>query len=337
MTDRMKIKKIAIVRLGKIGDLIVTNFAIRKIRTSFPNADILLVTLPINRELLKYSTDVNQIRFFHRGIDLVRLILLLRKNRSDLLLDFNDSPSSTSKLLAQYGRARVRVGFAFETNRRYLTIPVECPSKERSHITERLRKIPESIGLSFEDYEIRPSLAIGETELDQVKLHLTRENPSRFPLVVINLSAGDRSRYWQVEKWSKLLSGIRGVERDVKLLVLFSLPDENMARKLVALHPEESLIWPAHSGFQHFAAYISQASLLISPDTSAIHVACACRVPVLGLYPAVEWNYQSWRPIGTAHQIVRPREGVVQDIRYEDVIEAYFKLRGVLSEGRQGQ
>ena len=175
--DAEAVKKIVLVRIGKTGDLIVSNFAIRKLRGAFPRARILLVTLPRNRELLQYSTDFDQARFFHKGLDLLNLILMLRNFKADLLLDFNDNPSTTSTLITRYGGAKIKVGFEFEKSRRFLTIPVTCPPRETSHITERLRKIPEAIGLSFDDDEIHPSMTIGERELDEVKKHLASVNP----------------------------------------------------------------------------------------------------------------------------------------------------------------
>jgi ADP-heptose:LPS heptosyltransferase len=78
--------------------------------------------------------------------------------------------------------------------------------------------------------------------------------------------------------------------------------------------------------FHQYASFIAQSDLLISPDTSAIHIADAFRVPVLGLYPAVEWNYRSWQPVATASVAVRPLSGDVGDIDVRQVMEAYHVL-----------
>ena len=95
---------------------------------------------------------------------------------------------------------------------------------------------------------------------------------------------------------------------------------------------ERILFFPAHTSFHHFVAYISCADILISPDTSAIHIACAFRIPLVGLYPAVEWNFQRWRPVGTLSETVRPKDGLVPDIQAEEVIDAYTKLRNQMEQ-----
>lgn len=318
------LRKIALIRIGKIGDLIVTNFAIRKMRLAFPHAHILLVTLPINMELMKYSKDVDEVCYFHKGADLLRVILRLRKFRADLLMDFNDNRSSTSTAILRFGGARVKVGFMFG-NEQWLTLPVICPPEESMHISQRLRMLPEAIKLTFADSEIHPSLTLGERELMEVKEHLRRMNPNNQGVVALNLSAGDPNRYWQPKKWQQLMREIHLRDPTVLFLLLHASRDAALAKEVAG--QQYPVVFPAHSSFHHFAAYISCANILISPDTSAIHVACAFRIPLVGLYPAVEWNFQRWRPIGTLSETVRPKEGLVPDIQVEQVIEAYASLR----------
>jgi ADP-heptose:LPS heptosyltransferase len=79
--------------------------------------------------------------------------------------------------------------------------------------------------------------------------------------------------------------------------------------------------------FHHFASTIAQSSLLISPDTSSIHIADAFRVPVIGLYPQVQWNAVSWRPYRTECEIVMPEAGFIAEISVEEVWHAFLRLR----------
>ena len=318
------LRTIALVRIGKIGDLIVTNFAIRKIRLAFPHAHILLVTLPRNKELLKYSKDVDEVVYFHKGVDLLRVLLRLRMLRADLLIDFNDNRSSTSAAILRFGGASVKVGFVFD-NKQWLTVPVNCPPKESVHISQRLRMLPEAIGMTFDDSEIHPSLTLGVQELMEVKSNLQQVNAKNRNIIALNLSAGDSSRYWQTEKWHRLMREIQLRDPGAVFLLLHASRDTALAKEVA--EQQCPIVFPSHTSFQHFAAYISCASIQISPDTSAIHIGCAFRIPLIGLYPAVEWNFQRWRPMGTLHETVRPKEGLVPDIQVDQVIEAYQNLR----------
>jgi ADP-heptose:LPS heptosyltransferase len=324
------VKRIVLIRLGKIGDLIVSNFAFRKVRVSFPDATILLVTLPRNRELLRYNHSADRVLYFHKGMDILRLSIRLRMFKPDLFLDFNDNSSGTSSFLARFCTAPVKVGFAFPGNRPYLSHPVECPAKDKTHITERLRRIPEAIGLTFAPEEVVPSMELGPQEANEVRHRLEAAGGKSLRLVSVNLSAGHASRYWQTGRWCQLLAEIATVGPPTLFILLTAHGEENLASKVSGQLPSLRFFCPGRVGFHHFAAFIARSGLLLSPDTSAIHIAASFRVPVIGLYPAVEWNYESWRPVGTASVAVRPAKGDVGDIGVHDVMEAYRSLESRL-------
>jgi ADP-heptose:LPS heptosyltransferase len=318
------VKRIVIVRIGKIGDLVVSNFAFRKIRAAWQEAEILLVTLPRNRELLKYNRSVNRVRYFRKGIDIIPLLAQIRSFRPDLFLDLNDNASRTSALLAGWCGAPVRVGFAFPNNSRYLTHPVECPLRDRTHITDRLRLIPEALGLTFQPEEVVPSMELGPRESEEVRLQLEPVRRDGVRCIAVNLSAGDRNRYWQTWKWKRLLEEIAFAGPPTMFVLLTAPGDEHLADEVRT--PSMRVISPHRLSLHLFAAYIAQSDLLISPDTSAIHIASAFKVPVLGLYPAVEWNYASWHPIGTLFEVVRPQSGLVGAITPEQILAAFHQL-----------
>ncbi len=321
------VKKIAIIRIGKIGDMIVSRFAICKIRSSFPDARILLVTLPRNKELLQYSNDVDEVRFFRKGMDVVPLLIKLRLFSPDLLIDLNDNPSNTSKLLARFSGARKSVGFSFGNGQGYHDISVPCPPRETTHIIERMRKIPEALGLEIQDSEVDTSMELGKEEYKAVTGELARLNPEKKPIIAINLSAGNRNRYWQASKWMELLRRFEG-DSLKPVVILLSAPHEtHIADDIIASAGYPRLHRQRDTGFHYFASTIAQSSLLISPDTSSIHIADAFRVPVIGLYPQVRWNAVSWRPYRSECEIVMPASGFIAEISVEEVWQGFIRIR----------
>jgi ADP-heptose:LPS heptosyltransferase len=318
------VRRIVIVRIGKIGDLIVSSFVIRKIRHAFPDARIVLVTLPRTRELLRYDRTVDKVFYVRGGVDLLPLVLRINAFRPDLLVDLNDHPSTTSTLISRLCPARVRVGFAFPGKR--LSHPLACPPLDRTHITERLRLIPEALGLSFTPDEVRPTLDLGPDEAEEMRRSIQPLRDGRTRFVAANLSAGDPNRYWPIDRWKTLLQHASSHGDPVVFILLTAPGEERLGEELRRALPSLRFFVPAGRSFHHFAACIAQSDLLISPDTSAVHIASAFRVPVLALYPAVEWNYVSWRPWGTKNEVVRPAEGFVGDIRVESVTSAYDRL-----------
>jgi ADP-heptose:LPS heptosyltransferase len=131
----------------------------------------------------------------------------------------------------------------------------------------------------------------------------------------------------------ELLVNIQEAKRDLRFLFLFRPDDVQAAQNVAQALPVHSVLFPQYDTFHHFAAYIASARMLLSPDTSAIHIAAANRVPVLGLYPAVEWNYWRWRPVNTLSRTVRPQQGLVPDIGVPEVLQAFHELLEEIPEG----
>jgi ADP-heptose:LPS heptosyltransferase len=318
------VRRIVIVRIGKIGDLIVSSFVMRKVRQVFPDARIVLVTLPRTRELLRYDRTVDRVIYFRGGVDLLSLVLRINAFRPDMMMDLNDRPSTTSTLISRLCPARIRAGFSFPGKR--LSHPVVCPPLDRTHITERLRLIPEALGLSFSPEEVRPGLDLGPYEAEEIRRSIEplREGHRRF--VAVNLSAGAPSRYWPRDRWKALLLHVSSHGVRPVFILLTAPGEERLGEELMKTLPSLQFYLPAGRGFHHFAACIAQSDLLISPDTSAVHIASAFEVPVLGLYPSAEWNFRSWQPIGTRFEIARPPDGDVGDLSTREVIRAYDTL-----------
>ncbi len=79
------------------------------------------------------------------------------------------------------------------------------------------------------------------------------------------------------------------------------------------------------------SAIVARLSLLISPDTSLVHIARSANVPVVGLYPTAKWNLERWYPYGQPDGlgvVVAPSGGLIADILPETVVQA---VRALLS------
>jgi ADP-heptose:LPS heptosyltransferase len=186
--------------------------------------------------------------------------------------------------------------------------------------------IPEAIGLTFTPEEVVPSMELGTAETEEVRRSMQSLRGEGYSCVAVNLSAGDPSRYWPGDRWQALLRHVAADRPRTGFLLLTAQGDEHLADEVRAGLPSLRFIQPAGRSFHHFAAGIALSDLVISPDTSAVHIASAFGRPILGLYPAEEWNFRSWQPVGTRFEIARPKEGVVRDIGVDDVIDAFDRL-----------
>jgi ADP-heptose:LPS heptosyltransferase len=135
--------------------------------------------------------------------------------------------------------------------------------------------------------------------------------------VLLNISAGDASRYWTFEKWAEtaefcLAGGCR-------VLVAFQPSDGKIARALHALQPGVVLYHSSTIG--EIIALMPLVKLVVTLDTSVVHIASAFDVPQIALFPDVEWNLKKFRPLSSLSVVVQPEKGeAVSTIPAERVI-----------------
>jgi ADP-heptose:LPS heptosyltransferase len=85
---------------------------------------------------------------------------------------------------------------------------------------------------------------------------------------------------------------------------------------------------PLTSTFDQFAALIKHISLLISPDTSAIHLASAFHIPSVVLYVQSDKALRIWEPYGSDYEVVVTDVDDLSTIPVPDVEQAFIKLAG---------
>jgi ADP-heptose:LPS heptosyltransferase len=205
-----------------------------------------------------------------------------------------------------------------------LTYKVKPLSKESTHIIERIRFFIESLGLIVKDNLVQPCLYIGKDENEIIKNQLEQFKISH-QIVAINISAGAGIRYWHAEKWIQLMNLIKEKNLNIKFVLLSTKQDIRIVKQINSVMLDDCIV-QRNFNFQHYAAYIKNSDFLISPDTSAIHIASAFKIPIIGLYPKSKWNFSSWKPFKTKYRAIMSNEENINSISPQEVCNAFFDL-----------
>lgn len=323
--DNLTNKNILIIRLGKIGDIIVSSFVFEVLKNQYHLSKLTLITLHKNKDVLKYNPQLDKIIYINKNIfSLLKLINLL-PIKFDIIFELNDDPSTTSSYILKYLRGKIKIGYTFDKNIKHLTTSVNRPDKTKSHIVERAASLIEGSGIKVNEADLKPIVYIGEQEKDEVLQHLKHEREHAL-IIAINISAGAQIRYWKEEYWIQLIQIIYNNRPNVKFLILSIPKDDSQRDKILSNFDPKVFIIPKYFSFQHFASYINFCDLLISPDTSAIHIASAFQKPVIGLYPNYEWSFVSWQPYKTPHRSLKSPDESISAIQPEEVYSAFLEL-----------
>lgn len=322
--DFQLIRKILIVRLGKIGDLVVTSFVFEVFKKKYPEIEIHLLTLPSNKNVLKYNPNLDRIFYSKKNLSLYLKLFSMRRENYDMILDFNDNPSATSALIFRFVKARIKAGYDFVKYKRVINYKIAPLQKENTHIIERMKNFLIQLKIDTDENLLKPFFHLGSAELAEVKSELKTVEGKY--LIAFNISAGAEIRCWRDDKWISLIRMIQKDFENFSFIILSTDEDLIHKEKIAAELNLDIYNLGRLASVQHFAAYIQCSNLLITPDTAAVHIASAFGIPTIALYPNPDWNFVSWLPYRVANRTVKSVTENINDISVEEVFSKFQSL-----------
>jgi ADP-heptose:LPS heptosyltransferase len=329
--------KILIVQIGHYGDAVLLTPMLRVLHEQFPQARLHVLAARRNHAILRTNPWIERIHIYDkRPLALIGLLAALRRERFDVWIDPKDHFSRESAMLALLGGAAAA---SIGANRPGSSVfKVSVPSAEENNAAKLhvvARNLNALHGLAVQGFVLAPAPLTQLAQLTQVT-HLRPElfcdddseaythdwlakrfpevanlpnqphQPHRKLLAVLNISAGDASRYWTLEGWKMLA---RTLEARNYAVAVNAVPSDALLAGSVADGAGIAAgVFPSRS-VMDAVSLIKRASVLVSPDTAAIHIAAAFDVPTLGLYNALEWNVHKFAPLSTHARVLQPHAG----------------------------
>ena len=285
--------EILLLRLDRIGDVLMTLPAIRALRDAVPAAKIRLAVGEWSREIAK-DAPVDEVLVWSapwvgrkdEGAQSVGSLFEMararRARRPDLAIDLQGD-SRAMWLMAATG-ARARVGYANTGSAGLLTAVADL-DESVSFVEQNYCAIETALGravprkpFAWLGQERRTRGAaqlaalLGEAGLDR-----------KGPLIGIHPGAGRRIKEWPVERFIDL--GRRLVsEKSATLVVTGSAGEAAKAEAIRAALRGAVLDLSGRLNLASLAEVMSACDAFISSDTSAMHFACALGLPSVAIF-----------------------------------------------------
>ncbi|MGH8578751.1 MAG: glycosyltransferase family 9 protein [Gammaproteobacteria bacterium] len=320
----MKRQKILVVALGRIGDLVLVTPIFRALKQLDPIPEVHLLAGRNNYRVVQAHPFIDKVHVYSkkpRGT--LRLIYTLRTTRFDLWIDPKDHPSRESRLFARIGRYRTAVGFNTPGKPRVFSHSV-IPHTEQVgvHMSTRALRALEPLGIYAQD--ARPLLGVDPQAAQRLCEFLKEHVVSAYCLV--NISGAIPDRTWQTEKWIGLINTI-AKESNCDFLICCSPRDYVQARQILQ-STANTRLYETPSIIEAVAA-VARADLVLTVDTSIVHIASAFNKTILSLQPNIYHNYTKYRPLSQHSRcVMAAKEGAtVGEIALESALGAYRSLR----------
>lgn len=273
-------KKILLLRQDRIGDVLVSVAFIKKLKSVLPNTEIDIVLSHRNMSaLFSIKQLINIDYILEKGvIGYFKLISKLRKQDYDTVIDLLDNASSTSSILTRFTNAELKLGFD-KSNRKVYTHIVEIPNKQENHIIERLNSLLLPFGGSSSNEE---SFSFELSKDSYAKADELLRHKSNKLRLGINLSGSNQSKNWGTGNYIAFLKAMNSLDKNVEVKLFTTKSNENQLNEILEVYP--NIAAPFVNSFEQFTAMISTCDIVLTPDTSVVHLCTAYDIPCVALY-----------------------------------------------------
>ncbi|MFH0840350.1 MAG: lipopolysaccharide heptosyltransferase II [Candidatus Omnitrophota bacterium] len=278
-------KKILIINVNWLGDVIFSTPFIRAVREAYPESYIACVVVPRTKEMLEANSRINELIIFdedasEKGIaGKVRFIMKLRKEHFDTAFILHRS--FTRAFITFLAGIRERIGYDTKGRGAILTAKLKQPDYE-VHKVEYFLKLAEAAGAdtSKKNYEFFV------TDTDRKKAEallrpLGINTNERF--VVLNPGGNWDPKRWPVEHFSLL--GDRLTEKyGVKIVISGGRKDEKLAEEISKAMRHKTISLCGRTTIREMAAIFERARLVISGDSGPMHISVSTGASTIAIF-----------------------------------------------------
>lgn len=283
--NSVPIQSICIVRLSALGDVLMLVPLVRTLQENYPSA---VITWVISRPAYSLVEGMDGIEFIlidkPRSLaDYWRFYQTMRRRSFDVLLATQASlranllyPLIRAKRKIGYDARRARDGHGFFVHE---TITPGC-----DHTLDGFLKFAEV--LPVKKKVLRWDLPITEDDYQWARAHLPQ---STRPVILVNPAASKPERSWPIERYIEVIRHMQSHwQAEVVLTGGPGEYDKALGDAICRAVSVTNLIGLTKP--KQLLAVISQATLLLCPDTGPSHMASAVGTPVIALHAVTNPN-----------------------------------------------
>lgn len=294
-----RIRRILVVRVDLLGDVVLSTPAVRALRRAYPRAKIdMLVQAPFDG-ILTGDPDLNRVLVWNPHAwrkpgawleprvwrETLTMLRRLRRPRYDLAISVSGDIGS---IVTRLSGARRRVGYAGEAYGDFMTDPVPgARYQTRQHETRYVLALAAAAGGIVAPGDETPRLSVApdarakmRATLDEARERMGATGPT------IALHAGARNgqaKRWPARHWATLAQRL-GDELGA-CVVLTGAPNEApLAGDVERMAGRPLLNLCGQTSLPELKALLDECDLVISGDSGPMHIACALGKPVIALH-----------------------------------------------------
>ncbi len=283
MIYKLDIKSILFLRYdGKIGDMIINTLIFREIKRKYPEIKIGVVTRGAAKGVIVNNPYVDKIYDYNKSNSKLKALAReIEGEGYDLLVDFSEFLRVKQMMFINLCKARFNMGIdKRKWNLFDISLDPGRDFKWTDHITNRYSAYLRVLGISAEKVNYDMFLSEEEREYAQ-KFYSNLGAEKR---VVINPYGASKHKTFNNKTLKSISEYI--VSKGWRGIYVYAPDKYEELKKFVEGMGSKNLYIPQGiRSINHTGAIIEGADLVITPDTSIVHVASALNKPMVCVYP----------------------------------------------------
>ena len=268
-------KRFLIIQTAFIGDVVLATAIIEKLNDLFPEAIIDMVVRKGNEDLLIDHPKLHDVLIWnkreHKYLNLVKLIIQIRKRPYDMVINAHRFP--TSGLVTFLSRGHEKVGFDKNPFAFAYTRKVEHDIGNGMHEVKRNLKLIETLG-GTDDY--RPRLYFSENDIRHV------DDLVKAPYVTMAPASVWFTKQLPADKWAEL---IEKIPENITVCLIGAGNDVKLCESIMKLSKREKVInLCGKLQMLESAALMSRSLMNYCNDSAPLHFSTAVNAPTTAFF-----------------------------------------------------
>ena len=329
-----KAKRVLVVRLDEIGDVVMTTPLLRELRRNLPDAWITLVVKPAVYNLVELCPYVNEVLAYDcktsgRFAEQRRHWRALRlgwknlwRRRFDLaILPRWDADYYHGSFLTYFSGAPWRVGYSTNVSesKQRLNSGLDCllshklEDSDPKHEVEHNLDVIRFLGGSVQEEQLELWLGEDDETFAEQILKSNRINPTDL-LIAFGVGAGSKRRMWPIDNFVETGRWLRE-EYNARIIAIGGRGEESLGQEIQQELDKMALNTTGQTTLRQTAALLKRCNLYVGNDAGPMHLAAAESVPVVEIscHPihgsAVHANSpKRFGPWGVPHLVLQPEK-----------------------------
>jgi len=310
---RRDFRKILLIKLSAVGDVVHTIAVLNKLRRRYPTARLDWLVTPAIAELLRHHPAITNIIEFEREAwstpwrltpfaSYVRLAAKLRATAYDLVVDMHGQFRTAALTLAT--SAPARIGFDRPRSSVWDASPRKFPEQARKHAwqgaregswlaythhipvptldlhaVDRYLNVGQILGLDGEPADF--SFPIPRSAVSRVEALLAEHGAEHGDIVIMAPGTVWETKHWGSDKFAEVARHF--LSKDSAVVLIGSQRERVVCEEVVALAPGV-IDLAGMTALSELAALIQRSTISITNDSGPMHLAVALDRPVISIF-----------------------------------------------------